>query len=101
MKYEIRYSQAAIRDLERIWSEVFEASKSDEITGKYINDLMDQIDKKADYPKSGSPLYYENTFTGCYFVVFKAYIAFYRIEDERILVDRVLSGKSDYMRRLI
>ena len=48
----------------------------------------------------GSPLYYENGFTGYYFVVFKAYIAFYRIENNVILVDRVLFGGSDYMKFL-
>lgn len=40
-------------------------------------------------------------FTGYYFVVFKAYIAFYFIENDRIRVARVLFGRSDYMRELI
>ena len=67
---------------------------------KYLDDLMNKIEAKADYPKSGSPLYYENGFTGYYYVVFKAYLAFYRIENNSMLVDRVLLGKSDYMRIL-
>ncbi len=100
MKYKVKYSKIAIRDLDRIWSEVFEASKSQKTTIKYIDDLMDKIESKAEYPKSGSPLYYENRFTGYYFVVFKAYLAFYRIENNSMLVDRVLLGKSDYLRIL-
>ena len=100
MKYKVKYSKSAIRDLDRVWSEVFEASKNQIITIKYIDDLMNKIEAKADYPKSGSPLYYENGFTGYYYVVFKAYLAFYRIENNSILVDRVLLGKSDYMRIL-
>ena len=51
-------------------------------------------------PKSGSPLYYEGGFTGYYFVAFMAYIAFYRVQEDRILVDRVVYGKSDYIRTL-
>jgi plasmid stabilization system protein ParE len=100
MKYKVKYSKSAIRDLDRVWSEIFEASKNQNITIKYIDDLMNKIEEKADYPKSGSPLYYENGFTGYYYVVFKAYLAFYRIENNSILVDRVLLGKSDYMRIL-
>ncbi len=100
MKYKVKYSKSAIRDLDRVWSEIFEASKNQNITIKYIDDLMNKIEEKADYPKSGSPLYYENGFTGYYYVVFKAYLAFYRIENNSILIDRVLLGKSDYMRIL-
>lgn len=100
MKYKVKYSKSAIRDLDRVWSEVFEASKNQKITIKYLDDFMNKIEAKTDYPKSGSPLYYENGFTGYYYVGFKAYLAFYRIENNLMLVDRVLLGKSDYMRIL-
>ena len=100
MKYLVSYSKAAIRDLDRVWTEVFEVSKSYDITERYIDDLMDKVDAKADYPESGTPLYFENRFTGYYFVVFKAYMAFYRVEKDVILVDRVLFGRSDYIRYL-
>lgn len=100
MKYQVEYSQVAIRDLDRIWDEVFEASRDYDITQTYLDDLMDKVEAKADYPKSGSPLYYEDLFTGYYFVVFKAYLAFYRIEGNRMLIDRVLFAASDYIRHL-
>lgn len=100
MKYEIKYSKDAIRDLDRAWSEVLKVSKSYDIATKYIDDLMDKVAAKADQPKSGSPLYYEDSFTGYYFVVFKSYMASYRLQDNIVLVDRILYGKSDYMRCL-
>ena len=100
MKYKIEYSKMAIRDLDRVWTEVFEASKSYDITEKYMDDLIDKVETKAGHPESGSPLYYENSFTGYYYVIFKAYLAFYRIEKDKMLVDRVLFGKSDYIRIL-
>ena len=100
MRYQAEYSEAAVRDLNRVWYEVFEASKDYEITEKYIDDLMDKVEAKADHPKSGAPLYYQDLFTGYYFIVFKAYMAFYRIDGSRMLVDRVLFGASDYMRYL-
>ena len=98
MSYRVEYSQAAIRDLDRIWNEVYEASKEADIATRYVDGLMDCVAEKRAFPKSGAPLYYENGFTGYYYVVFKAYMAFYRIVEERILVDRVVFGRSDYMR---
>lgn len=42
MKYQVEYSEVAIRDLDRVWNEAFEASKDFEITQKYVDDLMDK-----------------------------------------------------------
>lgn len=100
MKYKIAYSTKAVSDLDRIYQEVFKASRSYDITDRYIADLMDAIERMSDYPASGSPLCYKEIFTGFYFVVFKAYIAFYRIDETRILVDRILFGGSDYIKTL-
>lgn len=100
MKYHVEYSQVAIRDLDRVWNEVFEASKDYDTTQKYLDDLMDKVEAKVDHPKSGAPLYYEDLFTGYYFIVFKAYLVFYRIEGDKMFVDRVLFAASDYMRHL-
>ena len=96
----IEYSPVAVRDLERVWTEVFEASASEETATKYVDDLMNQISAKQNFPKSGAPLYYEGLFTGFYFVTFKSYMVFYKVETDRMLVSRVVYGKSDYMRTI-
>lgn len=100
MKYMIQYSKASLRDLDRVWSEVFEASKDYDVTGRYMDGLLDKVESKSVYPESGSPLCYEELFTGYSFVVFKAYLAFYHIENDSVIVDRVLFEKSDYLKRL-
>ena len=64
----IEYSPIAVRDLERVWAEVFESSVSEETTTK--------------------------------FVTFKSYMVFYKVETDRMLVSRVVYGKSDYMRTI-
>lgn len=64
----IEYSPVAVRDLERVWAEVFESSVSEETTTK--------------------------------FVTFKSYMVFYKVETDRMLVSRVVYGKSDYMRTI-
>ena len=100
MRCKVEYSKAAVMDLDRVWSEVFEASKDYDIAAQYVNELMDKVEAKAEHPKSGAPLYYEDSFTGYYFVVFKSYLAFYRLENGVILVDRILFGRSDYLKVL-
>ena len=100
MKFTVEYSKAAILDLDRVWDEIFMASKSQEPTLNYIDGIMDRVEKISDFPRSGSPLYYENSFTGYYFVLFKSYMAFYRLEGTVLYADRVLYAKSDTMRIL-
>ena len=100
MIYEAKYSKLAIRDLDRVYFEVFEASKDYDTTKNYINELMNKAESFSKHPKTGIPLYYENNFTGYYYTQFKAYIIFYRIEKQSLLIDRILYGKSDYMRTL-
>ena len=99
MKY--RYSPRAEQDLERVQDEVFEACRDVETTQRYLDGMMDRIEAKADYPRSGTPLYWFDRFTGYYYVVYKAYIAFYYPADDGIRIERILHGKSDYMRRLM
>lgn len=100
MKFSIKYSKLAMLDLERIWDEVLSASASVEVTAGYVEALLALVEGQADFPESGAPLYYEDTFTGYRFVVYKAYIAFYRTEGTAIFVDRILHSKSDYLRVL-
>ena len=99
-KYEVVYSQEAIHDLDDVWEQVAMTSKDRDITEKYLDDLQDAIEAMATHPKTGTPLYYGETFTGYYHVNFKEYMAFYRIEDSKMLVDRILYAKMDYIRRL-
>ena len=100
MTYHIQYSKLFRRDLDKVWAEVFVASQNRTTTKKYINELIDKIEKYKDYPKLATPLYYEDDWTGFYFVTFKAYMIFYHIENNTIFMDRVLYAQSDYMQKL-
>jgi plasmid stabilization system protein ParE len=100
MTYKTAYSMAAVRDLDHIRTEIMSASQDTGTAEKYIASLMERIEEKKFFPKSGSPLYYMDGFTGYYYVVYKAYIAFYRVDENKVYIDRILSTKSDYMRVL-
>ncbi|MBO7449017.1 MAG: type II toxin-antitoxin system RelE/ParE family toxin [Clostridiales bacterium] len=100
MKYMIKFSKYALLDLDHVWDDVLAVSGNSAIAYKYIDDLLSQIEKKKDFPMSGSPLYYEDMFTGYHYFAFKAYLVFYRIDSETMLIDRVLCSRSDYLRVL-
>lgn len=95
------YSPLAERDLEHIQDEVFEACRDAETTQRYMDAMMDKIEAKTIYPRSGTLLYWFDRFTGYYYMVYKAYIAFYYIADNGICIERILHGKSDYMNKLV
>ena len=95
--YDISYSPEAIRDMDGIFDEVLMVSCDLDITHRYLEDLQDKIEEMVGHPKTGTPLYYEELFTGYYSVRFKEYLAFYRLEETVMYVDRVLQRKRDYL----
>lgn len=97
MSFKIRYTPKAQADIESVWNDVYEASKSYDCSDKYVDDLLDVISKKRNFPNSGIPLVYRGLFTGFYSVNFKSYKAFYRIKDNYIEIIRVILAKRDYL----
>ena len=100
MSYGIQYSPLAEEDLDRVWDEVYEASRDFDVADSYVNDLREAVRQKKTYPKTGTPLCFMGEFTGVYFVRFKEYCAFYIICDDFIRIARVLYARSDYMKTL-
>lgn len=102
--YKIRYTPEAVRDMEAVWDGVYEASKEPDIADSYVNDFIDEIEKKKQFPLSGIPLVYRGLFTGFYVINFKKYKAFYRLHDSNqgsyIEVIRIIMEKRDFMKIL-
>ncbi|MCH5333622.1 MAG: type II toxin-antitoxin system RelE/ParE family toxin [Agathobacter sp.] len=99
-KYIIRYTPEAMRDMDAVWDEVYEASKESDVADRYVNDFIDEIEKKKQFPLSGVPVVYRGLFTGFYSVNFKKYKAFYRVRDSYMEVIRIIMEKRDYMQIL-
>lgn len=99
--YKVFYSSMALSDLDKIWDDIYEISCDCDIADVYIKGIRAAVNEMAGRPKSGMPLYYSDIFTGVYMVVYKKYIAFYRIGNERIEVGRVMLGSSDYLSKLV
>ncbi|MCM1038340.1 MAG: type II toxin-antitoxin system RelE/ParE family toxin [Ruminococcus sp.] len=99
-KYKIRYTPAALRDMDEVWDGVYEVSKEYDVADRYVDDFIDMIEKKREFPLSGTPVAYRGLFTGFYAVDFKKYKAFYRVDDNWIEVIRIIMKKRDYMKIL-
>ena len=97
MSVRLVYSPAAVRDLERVWDEVFAASADAETADGYLEALREAIRAKTEFPRSGRPVEYCGLFTGFYLVRCKAYSAFYRVREDRMEAARVLFFRQDYM----
>lgn len=91
------YTPKAMQDMDAVWNETYEASKSDNIADKRIEEFIDMISSKKVSPTSGTALRYKGLFTGYYFINFNKYTAFYRIKEDHIEVLRIINSKRDYM----
>ena len=100
MSYDIRYSPKAGTDIDSIWDVVYSVSLNDEVADNYIDGIMRAIEDKKEFPRSGTPLTYRGLFTGFYSVLYKKYLAFYRVRDGYIEVARILLASSDYIKVL-
>lgn len=97
MTYILRYTPEAMRDMDGVWNGVYEASKSFDIADRYVEEFVNAIAEKKQFPFSGIPLAYRGLFTGFYYVNFKKYKAFYRVKDKYIEVFRIIMANRDYM----
>lgn len=100
MKYNVKYTDDALIDIERVYDEVFTACLDKATTKDYLNGLLEKIKSVFDFPESGAPLCFGKRQTEYRYVIFKSYIAFYHLYNGTIFIDRVLYAKSDYIKTL-
>jgi len=95
---KINYSGAAVRDLEQIGDYIAEQFKDPQAALNTVNKIQDAIDKLADFPLIGtrlSSIYEMNT--DYRFLVCGNYLAFYRPQENEVLIDRILYSRRDYL----
>lgn len=95
---KIMYSRLAKRDLEEMGDYIAEEYKSPISARKTVNKMQDAIDRLAEYPHSGAPLSARYEDVGDYrYIVSGNYLAFYRIVNDIVFVDRILYSRRDYL----
>ena len=98
---EIHYSPTALNDLDEIWTYISQNLCSPIAAQNTIDGIMDAVDMLTEQPEMGAPLYFVSGLNSGYrYVIHGNYMAFYRSNRTDVYVDRVLYGKSDYMRVL-
>lgn len=98
---EIHYSPTALNDLDEIWTYISQNLCSPIAAQNTIDGIMDAVDMLTEQPEMGAPLYFVSGLNSGYrYVIHGNYMAFYRANRTDVYVDRVLYGKSDYMRVL-
>ena len=102
MQSKIEYSPRALKDLDEIWNYIEVELCNPSAAQNTVDGIMDRVDGIASFPESGSKLEFENGLNSGYrYVVFKNYLAFYRLKpDDVVYVDRVIYGGRDSMRIL-
>lgn len=98
---EIHYSPIALNDLDEIWAYISQSLCNPIAAQNTIDGIMNVVDMLAEQPEIGTPLYFLSGLNSGYcYVIHGKYMAFYRTNRTDVYIDRVLYGKSDYMRVL-
>lgn len=101
MKYRIKYSPEALKDLDEIWEYILLELANPDAAEDVVNRMLDTIEALEDFPERGALLSSVAEVESDYrFVLSGNYMAFYRVEEKTVWVDRVLYQARDYLRVL-
>ena len=95
---EIEYSPVALMDIEQIGDYIEREYMNPIAAYNTVNKIQDSIDNLMVFPLMGvalSPIV--NIITDYRFLVCGDYLAFYRVNEDIVYIDRVLHGKRDYL----
>jgi toxin ParE1/3/4 len=100
-KKQIKYTPAAIDDMDEIFSYISHDNVSS--AEKLLENLNFKIGSLANFPNLGTVLS-EEKYTlverGFRFIVVHPYLIFYKIMEDSIIIHRILHGRRDYLREL-
>ena len=101
MPAEVVWSPVAVDDLDAIREWIAVENNEPTAAERTITAILDRVDGVADFPLATTPLDSRCRIRSSWrFVEERGYLVFIRVERDRVYVDRVLSGKSDFLRKL-
>ena len=100
---EIVYSKRAIRDLDELYWYILETLKSPSATLHTVDGIQGTIDTLANSPRIGVVLSAISDIVDSDYRVLVCgnYLAFYRIVEDIVYIDRILYGRWDYITALL
>ena len=98
MEREIVFSKKSEFQIDEIYQYVFNASNDEETAKKFVNELLDKTEILKKHAFVGRQLeLIDNIVTQYRFIRYKDYLIFYRVDDKKVYIDRILSSKRDYV----
>lgn len=101
MENKIHYSPQALTDLDEIWNYIASELGNPITAESTVNGVMDAVDTLKIFSGAGAMLYFfDGMNSGYRFIRHGNYLAFYRVIDTDVFIDRIIYGKRNYMRLL-
>ncbi len=97
---ELVYSSEALYDLEKIGDYIAGQLKSPAAALNTVNAIQEKINKLTDFPYMGALIsaVYDDIDVGDYrFLVCANYLAFYRVRENTVYIDRIMYGRRNYI----
>jgi len=99
---DLKYSPEALKDLDEIWEYINSDLCNPDAADHTINAILDKTEALRQFPYIGSPLDTISRIHSDYrFVSANNFLAFYRVQDEEVYIDRILYGRRDCLRILL
>lgn len=101
MKNKLYYSPEALKDLDEIWEYISLETCNLKAADRTIGQITAAVDRLEDFAQIGTLLSAVTEIEGEYrFLVAGKYLVFYREENHKVFIDRVLHSKRNYLRVL-
>lgn len=98
MDNHIHYTPQAIDDLEEIWAYISDELSNPSAARNTIDGILKAVERLKVFSGAGAILTFSDGINSGYrFVRYGNYLAFYRVIDSDVFVDRIIYGKRDYM----
>lgn len=98
----IIFSKKSELQLSDIFDYIFSKSNDVDIVKRFVNELMDKTEILKKQAFVGRQLVLlDNIITQYRYLIYKDYLIFYRLDDEKVYIDRILNSKQDYIKEFI
>ena len=98
----LRFSPEALKDLDETWEYIATELCNPDAAESTVNAILDAVERLREHPYIGAPLNSISRIESDYrFVIAGHFLAFYRVWDGAVYVDRVLYERRDCLRILL
>lgn len=102
MERKIVFSKKSEQQIDEIYQYVLSKSNDEDTAKQYVNELIDKTEILKKHAFVGRQLEIIDSIVTQYrFLIYKDYLMFYRVDENKVYIDRILSSKTDYVKEFI